>query len=242
MINTSPAPYDEICGGSNTDPRFFSCCTAGDTCLPGGLCYTQQPTTRQLSQYYVGSCTDPTYTDPSCPQQCTDQQEPDIVFSNTTNLWSCCNGNCPDPSSETFSASAPAALLQATMTPWTAVPTASSAATSTWNFGDIGATATAASTSYPTSSYTSTDNSSPGPDAGSIVGIAVGVTFAVFVVVLVTCMARSARRTGSRSHSRNAGVNPSQGHGAAEQVPGAPPAYGFVMEQLGEKDRTAESV
>ena len=241
MINSSPAPYDEICGGSNTDPAFFSCCTAGDTCLPDGLCYSNQPINLQSSQYYIGSCTDPTYTDPNCPQQCTDQKVPDVVFLNTTNLWSCCNGNCADPSSETFNASAPAALLQATLTPWTAVPTATGAASSAWNFGDIWASATAAPSSYPTSNTYDTENGTPALNGGSVAGIAAGAAFAFLIFMLVTCVVCSGRRRGSRSGNRNIVVNPNLGHGSAGELPDAPPAYGFVMEQLGQKDRVAES-
>jgi hypothetical protein len=59
-----PTDYDwEPCTGA----QYSSCCipSEGDICQENGLCYYPA---EELD--YRGTCTDPTWTDPSCPQIC----------------------------------------------------------------------------------------------------------------------------------------------------------------------------
>lgn len=49
----------------NTSATASQCCRTFEACLTGGACYTQWD-----SQMYRRSCTDKTFSDPNCPQEC----------------------------------------------------------------------------------------------------------------------------------------------------------------------------
>jgi hypothetical protein len=49
----------------NTSSSASHCCRTYEGCLAGGVCYTQFD-----SQMYRRSCTDKSFTDPNCPQEC----------------------------------------------------------------------------------------------------------------------------------------------------------------------------
>ena len=58
------------CG--NDTSRVQQCCIAGHQCHPDGFCYTGEPPPDVVtfSSFYMGGCTDPTFEDPVCPQEC----------------------------------------------------------------------------------------------------------------------------------------------------------------------------
>ena len=55
--------------GMPSSTGFVQCCSNGDTCGADGFCHFTQPLNGS-SGYYLGGCTDPTFRDSSCPQQC----------------------------------------------------------------------------------------------------------------------------------------------------------------------------
>ncbi|OAP64739.1 hypothetical protein AYL99_00711 [Fonsecaea erecta] len=108
------------CG--NTAFGIFSCCEAGSNCLDHNACYSNDGNT------YVAGCTDPTYSDPSCPVKSPydDQQWTGLVYCNgTSDEWTLCDDSgsgsdtvtpwpgcyCPeDETSRNVAFSAPGAL------------------------------------------------------------------------------------------------------------------------------------
>jgi hypothetical protein len=57
------------CQASNNASANFQCCYAGDSCLEGGICNYTHPRSGGTG-YYIAGCTDPSFTDPSCPTHC----------------------------------------------------------------------------------------------------------------------------------------------------------------------------
>jgi len=120
------------CG--DTSAGLQLCCQGGDICLESSICHFSHPLAK-TSGYYIGGCTDPSFTDPSCARQCCKliwrhwvlavSSSPfhadsapsaaygtqDIVFNRKTDLWACCYGlgtlDCAVPNNETLQAPAP---------------------------------------------------------------------------------------------------------------------------------------
>lgn len=85
-------PPSNPCGAVSSTSNFFACCVAGDSCLEDGICHTPKPLNAPdvASGYYMGGCTDPTWSSPACAPQCSDLNVPDVVCNDTTNTWHCC--------------------------------------------------------------------------------------------------------------------------------------------------------
>ncbi|PMD67475.1 uncharacterized protein K444DRAFT_16409 [Hyaloscypha bicolor E] len=140
------------CGVVAPNGNFSSCCEIGDTCLADGLChYTrpEPPPPSVVSRYYMGGCTDESFNAPACNPACTDLDPSDVVYNQTTSNWHCCgqtNGtiHCDDPTTESFQAPAPSALVATYMVPSVVQTAASSTSAST-------STSTSTSTSMSTS-------------------------------------------------------------------------------------------
>ena len=67
--NVGLATISEPCGIPNSTHPYVTCCVHGDYCLADGICkYTHS----QIggSGYYLGDCTDSTFSDASCPKAC----------------------------------------------------------------------------------------------------------------------------------------------------------------------------
>ena len=63
-----------ICGAnsipcSNSTSTVQLCCAAGDICGADSICQFTHPQA-DVSGYYVGGCTDPTFSDPVCSKRC----------------------------------------------------------------------------------------------------------------------------------------------------------------------------
>ncbi|PMD46401.1 hypothetical protein L207DRAFT_628951 [Hyaloscypha variabilis F] len=168
-------PPSNPCGVVSPSTNFFACCVPGDACLDGGIChYTPKPTSAPtvVSGYYMGGCTDPTWSSPACAPQCSDLNVPDVVYNDTTQTWHCCgqtNGSirCDIPTAETFAAPAPSALL-ATFVVGSAPSTLAASPSST------SLTTTTPSSSSSTSQTSSIVANGGGLSEGAKAGIGIG--------------------------------------------------------------------
>ncbi|KAE9367703.1 hypothetical protein N431DRAFT_561598 [Stipitochalara longipes BDJ] len=154
--------------------NFTSCCVVGDTCLENGICHYTHPVPDPPvveTRYYMGGCTDPTFSSPACAPQCSDLEAPDVVYNETTQIWHCCgitNGSirCDLPTDETFTALAPS-LLSATFTVAATPSTAAASPSST------SSTTTTTPPSAPTQTSDGTENGG-GLSGGAKAGIGIG--------------------------------------------------------------------
>ncbi len=64
----------------DTSANASQCCRTYEACLSGGACYTQFD-----SQMYRRSCTDPTFTNVNCPQECKTSKCCDDELSDVLN-------------------------------------------------------------------------------------------------------------------------------------------------------------
>ncbi|EXJ68111.1 uncharacterized protein A1O5_08726 [Cladophialophora psammophila CBS 110553] len=151
------------CG--NTVFGVFTCCEAGSNCLAHNACYSNDGNT------YLAGCTDPTYSDPSCPDKTPydDQQWTGLVYCNgTSDEWTLCDDSgsgsdtvtpwqgcfCPeDQSLRNVAFSAPASIA-----PHISLPLSSGGTMSLFDGYSLSTyvTSTAASTTTETSSSSST--------------------------------------------------------------------------------------
>ena len=81
-------PNDNVC---NASAPVSLCCQSGATCLTNGLCFSQWDTS-----FNTGTCTDKTWTSPSCFQQCPPSLGNDHGFQTlyrcNDNQWCCSTG------------------------------------------------------------------------------------------------------------------------------------------------------
>lgn len=64
-----PEPLLLPCGGSSTNNTF--CCVQGHICTEDAICrFTETLADTSTSGYYVGGCTDETFSDPTCSKAC----------------------------------------------------------------------------------------------------------------------------------------------------------------------------
>ena len=81
-------PFHVIC---NASAQVSLCCKYGATCLTNGLCFSKWDTS-----FNTGTCTDQTWTDPSCFQNCPRSTEIDHGFNTLyrcdDNRWCCSTG------------------------------------------------------------------------------------------------------------------------------------------------------
>lgn len=121
------------------------------------------------SGWFVGGCTDGSYSDPVCRKSCTGDGQTWIEYNLTEQLWHCCgsSGCNGTPTAETFQAVAPEQ--------WSAVPSLQTSSASAVA-GDATVTATATATATPKSN-----------DTGLVAGVAVVAVIAG--LALVACLA-----------------------------------------------------
>ncbi|KAH8676501.1 hypothetical protein BGZ60DRAFT_525947 [Tricladium varicosporioides] len=128
--NTKHSSLGGPSGVITPNSNYISCCAISDTCVGNGICHYTHPKPLQgsVTGYYVGGCNDPSLSPSNCNMHCSSFENTDIVYNFTTNTWNCCGVtnsiiHCDDPTSEAFSAPAPAAMV-ATYTVQSAVSTA----------------------------------------------------------------------------------------------------------------------
>ncbi|MCJ1470225.1 hypothetical protein MMC07_008870 [Pseudocyphellaria aurata] len=98
------------CGA--TGPAVQMCCWEKDVCLGDSICYNTHPS-HGATGYYIGGCTDASYSDPACSQHCVYHSYSDIVYNSTSGLWACCqishktDLNCDVGTGQQFKATPP---------------------------------------------------------------------------------------------------------------------------------------
>lgn len=205
------------CGIVTPTSNFTSCCVSGDTCLADGLCHYAHPmpdAPTVETGYYMGGCTDRSYSAASCPTSCSDLRLPDVVYNQTTKIWHCCgliNGfvRCDTPTDETFSAPAPSALSV------------------TFSVGPTPVTAASSpSSTSPTTSPSASQTSGPQATGGGLSGGAkagIGAGCAIVGVAIIGLLAWffSRRRTRHAAMRETPGMdygyNPAVGGYKAER-------------------------
>lgn len=143
----------------------------------------------------MGGCTDESFNAPACNPACTDLDPSDVVYNQTTSNWHCCgqtNGtiHCDDPTTESFQAPAPSALVATYMVPSvvqtaasstsasTSASTSTSTSTSTSMSTSMSNTTTHTSSATQSSSSSSNNGGSSGLSRVTQDGIGIGVTIA----------------------------------------------------------------
>ena len=119
-----------------------------------------------------------------------DQARQDIIYNNTTDIWTCCgtiadnNVNCSTPTDEHFIAAAPS-LLTPTFSVGSVVQTAAASETSSTGLSVLGTMTTSSATSLPTTSSVTPQSPVPmGLGIGAKAGIGIGVAAAVVAVLV----------------------------------------------------------
>ncbi|CAI6331971.1 unnamed protein product [Periconia digitata] len=102
-LNKQKAPSDSLsyipCNATAiANGEHSVCCASNDLCLENGLCkYNAGADARPFNEYWRIGCTDPTYKDPSCPQQCSNipnDRATQLVFQCPGNgRWCCGTGH-----------------------------------------------------------------------------------------------------------------------------------------------------
>lgn len=114
--NTASTSYEPCNDGSWPQP----CCVRGDTCGGEGLCYSPTRADALRSGYYIGGCTDLTFTSETCPRKYCSVYN-DVVYNPRQQGWVCCEqrawnatgliSNCSRQASPDFDARAPSVLF-----------------------------------------------------------------------------------------------------------------------------------
>jgi len=164
------------CGSVNSTVQAIPCCTTQSTCMSHGIC-SYPGSLDGGSGYYAAGCTDPSFSG-ACAPRCGDKLLPDVVYEPALNLWACCtdssgNRNCPNPSTETFNAPAPADLLA--YFPNSAQPSSSTTSTFSTSNPTVGAHPTSSLQVAPSDSHNSNVGSSTGANAGLSTGAKAGI-------------------------------------------------------------------
>ncbi|MCJ1327653.1 hypothetical protein MMC10_004324 [Thelotrema lepadinum] len=208
------------------------CCADGHVCDVDSFCHFTGPSS-QLSGFYLAGCTDPTFKDPKCTQQCSKPSHPvvfceleqlyhqhkltsdsiadvpsqDVVYNVTTGLWACCYGSgsldCEIPSNETFQGPSVDELLS---------PISSSSSSST----SVAAQSTSTSTSSgsPSTSVATTTASqaaittvaSTSPSSGLSTGAIAGIAVGVFTAFAIFLAALAFFILAKRKSKKSHGI------------------------------------
>nr|POE90056.1 hypothetical protein CFP56_20523 [Quercus suber] len=188
-----------------------SCCFAGDYCMQDNICYYTNPVVNGTG-YYMAGCTDSTWGDPGCPQQCSKQADKHYMARTFTNArvttasefdgtiiydtnnahWDCCSStedslNCQQPSDFIVNAPAPEQLILlrnlSTPVPSPALTTGIGAISATGAFSTASATT---SKSQPSSTTKATPSSTATPQStttGLSGGTIAGIASSVILAI-----------------------------------------------------------
>jgi len=199
------------------DAPFTQCCPSRDTCLSNGLCALQSTDNDSGISYARGTCTDPTWTSPLCPQHCQLNQDTPLNSSaydfraGGVQIWECekqgygvkaeycCESqgesqSCCETSSVVF------VLESATIGPYTGVESTSSSSSA---FSTVSNAATTpsrtASVTQISSGPTATapvDSANTGSNKSSVIGAGVGGSLGgcVLTAVIILLIRRYRRR------------------------------------------------
>ena len=67
---TQPATHNPISCGSYTSAVPHYCCASGDFCVGYSICHFTHPDPEGSSGYYIGGCTDETFSSAACSKEC----------------------------------------------------------------------------------------------------------------------------------------------------------------------------
>lgn len=212
---------DNVC---NASAPVSLCCQYGATCLTSGLCFSKWDTS-----FNTGTCTDKTWTSPSCFQQCPHGFH--TLYRCNDNQWCCSTGGnstscCNDAGVELFHLKDDGAVMGGTgflagftiapvQSLQTSMATAPSSALATPNTTDAGPTkpqssaaasiTTGTETPYTKSTISASDATKTGLGAGLGVGLPLlgGLTIALFFLRRVRSQSNSQKTDSER---KTAGV------------------------------------
>ncbi|KAF9734893.1 hypothetical protein PMIN06_008303 [Paraphaeosphaeria minitans] len=185
-----------------------SCCAIGDLCMTNGLCMEPSNEAKGANHYWRNGCTDKTWKDPSCPNFCWGEEEPNhynafIFYCFDPKNEFCCtpqgtleagvtgrNTSCCNDEDLVFKASAPvilgtavAALPRISSTTISSI-SSSASSTSTITQSSFTTSATAVEETVTSSTPTATSESS-GMSSGAKAGMGVGITLGVLAVLAI---------------------------------------------------------
>ncbi|RDL37964.1 Uncharacterized protein BP5553_05397 [Venustampulla echinocandica] len=182
---------------NNATTGHSSCCGAGGVCYSNGVC---QESNSGVQDYLRVGCTDKTWRDPACLDQCRNfapDSSAGIRFCNgaitTTNQYCCDNGTtggigstaCCDDQAQIFQINPVATLIgQIPLTAVTSTSTSSTSASSTSSTSTSSASTSITSTSTSTTPTPAASTSSSNRSA-VIIGASVGVPLGVLAVVFI---------------------------------------------------------
>lgn len=184
------------CNPTNTQTH---CCDAGQTCVSNGLCFVKWD-----SSLNTGACTDSTWEDSSCFQQCGAFS---TLYRCSNNNWCCSNGGnttncCNDSGVSLFTITGQALIQNGTafvsgynIAPVADIVSSTSTATSTSASGTSSPTSSSGSQSATSPTSTSTSNSDSGALAAGLgAGLGVGIPLAIAVGALTYLLMRERKK------------------------------------------------
>lgn len=201
ISSSSGLPTMTPCGDTDTNSTVQMCCVGPDICLSDSICQFTHPLEKS-SGYYIGGCTDETYSDPICSRHCSNNIRPDIVYNSTTELWACCSTpstdkDCAKPGNETFQATPLDQLKRLSISDISVLSTSASLASNSISFISTSTslppkfssttlaatTVTVGSITQPSPSTSqATDRNDPGLGSDSKTGIVAGALIAGFLI------------------------------------------------------------
>ncbi|PVH83401.1 hypothetical protein DL98DRAFT_116142 [Cadophora sp. DSE1049] len=219
----------------NSTTGNSACCAAGATCYSNGLC--KQDNGPAVDYLRVG-CTDQTWDDPACLNQCAafaNGSTAGVRFCNddiTESTSYCCDDGsqgvgsfhcCDSPTSIFRISPAPTILAQMPLSQLSTTTSSSSSSSQTSTSTSTSSATT--TTSAPATSTTASSSSGGGSSNGAAIGAGVGVPVAVIALGIVGFFFWRHRRNKTRSQTfelqnNESGNNAYGGAGAAGGVGG----------------------
>ncbi|MCJ1470224.1 hypothetical protein MMC07_008869 [Pseudocyphellaria aurata] len=190
------------CGATGSAVQL--CCWEEDVCLSDSICYSTHPSLNATG-YYIGGCSDSSYSDPACSQHCVYRSYSDIVYNRTSELWACCqishktDLNCDVGTGQHFKATPPDQMREISVLSASTTP---SSATSSPQ------TSTAATSSPQTSAGTSafsgtTDTRGSTLSSGTVAHIVAGVLIPCVLIAAGVFLTRRLKRRNRVNKDRS---------------------------------------
>ncbi|MCJ1433409.1 hypothetical protein MMC27_002769 [Xylographa pallens] len=219
----------------NPDQTDSACCMPGFECISNGLCAPGPNITGTITPFYVGDCTDPTFSSPECLKECADSGGNGVQpCANAGPGNFCCyglsNADCCSNSTLVFNLGVGTIVSVSSMASTTMTSTTSMASTtSTTSSAGTTTSAPSVTSSAPaaTSSAAASTNNGVAIGVGAGVGIPVGLALIAGVFYFLVWKPKRKRKwTEGRNQRPDAvGQNTGQGSGAGYKRPVYEPGH-----------------
>ncbi|MCJ1287490.1 hypothetical protein MMC26_006842 [Xylographa opegraphella] len=207
----------------NPDQTYSACCMPGFECISNGLCAPGPNITGAITPFYVGDCTDPTWSSPECLKQCANSGGNGVQPCASAGPGNfCCyglsNADCCSNSTLVFNLGVGTIVSVSSMASTTSTTSMTSTATS------LILTSTAffppsvtSSPSAVTSSAAASTNNAVAIGVGAGVGIPLGLALIAGLLYFLVWKPRQRRKWTGGVHQRSgaAGENTGMDYGAA---------------------------